>query len=206
MKEKAQVETNLYRKYRVKIKIRDTIHGGIPRNDSMIEDWLESRQMEDAIETTKAEIDIVEETEKAWCGFKIQDGKSYLESRNVKALIKESCTVLKLAKISPGLKQLLQHGLFVKPERLPVEVTGWTESVAHVMGPRGPRSCLKRNDYATGTVFDFEVWIVNTHPDHLKQLPEDSLRLILEHGQELGLGANRSQGCGKFDLMEFAEI
>ena len=197
----------LYRKYQVVIKFRDKLLGGIPRSDNLIAGWLDSRGMSDAVDKTIKEVNLVDEENKAWTGFKVNKaGNPIFEARCIEALAKESSSVLYLAKASPGLKQHLQHAFFVKPDSLILQDNypdTYVELCAHVQGPRGPRSILKRHDYVEGVTLSFEIWKLDTVRKHNELLSDDTLQMILEHGKELGLGCSRSQGYGKFDLLEF---
>jgi len=77
---------------------------------------------------------------------------------------------------------------------------GCIESAIHVMTPRGPRSALKRCDYVQQATASFEIWVAGA------TVTTKDLKELLMLGQEVGLGASRSQGYGKFTLEEFKPI
>jgi len=74
---------------------------------------------------------------------------------------------------------------------------GHVESAIHVMTPRGPRSALKRCDYVQQAHATFEIWVAG------EAVTKKDLEQLLTLGQEIGLGASRSQGYGKFTLERF---
>ena len=70
-----------------------------------------------------------------------------------------------------------------------------------MVGPRGPRSILKRNDYIERPAIKFQVWVVKRAEMKRKELVE-----ILTLAQDNGLGACRSQGYGKFDVVALEKM
>lgn len=200
------MEAELYQKYAVEIRIRDKLLGGKPKTEKLIEGWLKSRGREQTLEKEVQEIDVVKEEKKAWTGFK-KDGKGlYLDSYQIKGMVKEVVKVLKLAGKHRGLAGLIQSGFFVYPARIYLgkeKPDGFIEETAVVMGPRGPRSIIKRHDYVEKVGLSFEIRFFNTGI-----LTEKILKLILKAGEEVGLGTNRHQGgeFGKFDPVSFGKI
>ena len=211
---------HLITKWNVELKFVDQVQGGIPRHGEMIETWLQSRHMPDLVEQTIQEVDLVDEAEKMWCGFKRDERGLYLEDRQVKALLKEASTMLGIAKKNRGWRQVLQHGTFIKPARLYLgkhEPDGTDERVIHVMTPQGKRSAFKRNDFVVGAKIAFQIWVTNGHaaalPKRGKQEESEArggaevfLGDSLAFGQDIGLGANRSQSFGAYELLKFERV
>ena len=165
----------------------------------------------------------------AWTGFKFVDGSLVLEERQVKAMLKECGTTLDYFRLIQGFRQLVQHGVFVEPAFIalmrdgqPVrEPDGFQDRVVHVMTAQGPRSAIKRVDYLRAPLhLEFDVLV--TEPNkavHWTQarsqskkketgqaLPanwDEAWSQMWRLAQELGLGANRSQGIGKFNVTRF---
>jgi len=157
------VEENLYKKYAVQIQIRDKLLGGKPKTEKLIEGWLKSRGREDTLKKEMEEIDIVEEEKKAWTGFKRDEKGLYLDSYQIKGMVKEVRKVLGLKQ--RGLVGLIQSGFFVYPARIYLgkkKPDNFIEQTAQVMGPRGPRSTIKRHDYVEKVKLDFEVRYFDT--------------------------------------------
>jgi len=221
---------NLYERYEVEVEVLDRLDGGVPKNPEIIEKWVKARtkfdddltkkQIEDHVRDIKQE---VEDTASGmWCGFKADDVGIYIDARQVKALLRECMTMLGISQDKRGSKQIYQHGLEVKGQGardrhkiyLVTPAAGQAhpeppdlkneETPIHVQTPQGPRSALKRVDYVpAGTRLTFEVWIMATHPQEKRHLGQRELEDMLTLAQEDGLGANRSQGCGKFEVMRF---
>lgn len=209
----------IWEKYSVTIKFKDKVLGGIPKNPELIKDWLKGRGVpEEAAEEMKDEIakevKAGDEASKSWTGFKEDKTGPHLEERQVKACLKECASTLRLTAM-PGFRDQVNHGVFIKPEILyfirdgqPVATPdGNLERPIHVMGPKGPRSALSRQDYIEGATIDFEIWVAKAVDKKRGEvLPKKRLKEMLTLGQELGLGASRSQGYGKFDVVAFKPI
>jgi len=165
----------------------------------------------------------------AWTGFKFVDGSLVLEERQVKAILKEYGTTLDYFRLIQGFRQLVQHGVFVEPAFIalmrdgqPVrEPDGFQDRVVHVMTAQGPRSAIKRVDYLRAPLhLEFDVlvaepnkavhWTQSRSQSKKKEtgqaLPtnwDEAWSQMWRLAQELGLGANRSQGIGKFNVTRF---
>jgi hypothetical protein len=72
--------------------------------------------------------------------------------------------------------------------------------VGHPSGPGGPRSTLSSYEYVTQAVITFRVLVLHDC------VLEDQWRDIWSHAQENGLGTLRSQGYGRFDVVEWERL
>jgi hypothetical protein len=142
-----------------------------------------------------------------WTGFLSDDTHGlYLENRNVKAMLKESANIVRKfypnAKgKSPPLKSQLAERVFVKPDRVYLgraQPDGYLEKPIHVMTAQGPRTALKRVDHCDDVKLELALKVLD---DGL--ITEKILRGILEHAAENGLGTDRSQGSGTFEILRF---
>jgi len=75
-----------------------------------------------------------------------------------------------------------------------------------VVTPQGPRTAIKRVDYVQHVSFSFEVWVLTTAAQEKRHVGEEELKRMLALGQENGLGADRSQGQGKFEVTAFEKV
>lgn len=212
--------SELYDRYRIGITIRERMDGGVPKDPKLIEQWVAAKtghkdeetqkQVESHMPDVEAAADEVAET--MWCGFKrdVEREFIFIETRQVKAMLRECCVVLGITKKKRGSRQVIQHGFEIKGleggSKIPINVKseGTHEGAIHVMTPQGPRSALKRVDYVgPDSSLVFELWVLGTHHTETRHLGEKDIRRMFALAQEDGLGANRSQGSGKFDVTEF---
>jgi hypothetical protein len=208
----------LYDRYRVTIKIRDRICGGMPRNPDLIKTWVESTtehadEISEKLTQENAELVVNAVAEKCWNGFPEDAQGLFIPCRNIKACLKQSAQLLGIYKNKRGSKQILAEGMEVKGLNNPTRVylgktepDGTDESAIHVMTAQGPRTALRRMDYVTEPTLSFEVWILKTAPQETRHIGEEQLVEILCHASENGLGASRSQGEGKLDIVSFEKI
>ena len=210
----------LYDIYRITITVREQLCGGMPKNKDVIADWIKSTtQYND--EQTKAQTDearealLEETTEKSWNGFPGDKEKGiFLWARCIKAMFKECASLRRVTTEKRGSKQIFQHAFEVKAldggSRVflgKMEADGYNEGPIHVQTPQGPRTALKRVDYIQGPIdISFEVWVMGTHPSETRHVGEKDLVDMLTFAQENGLGADRSQGMGKFDVKAFEQV
>lgn len=208
--------------YAVSLSFRERIVGGIPtlptRDANGYAGWLKGQGLEAADIAELApkladDPDMPEEAEPVEAtatGFRrTPDGEAYIEARQVKAMLKEAAQRLGIVKRVRGSKQVLQHDLHVRGEDgtqmillnpAPVEVKRESRPIS-VITIKGPRTSLKEFEYVEAPTLDFHVYLLaDGIGDGL--IDEAKLRDMLELGQDLGLGADRSQGEGTFDVLE----
>jgi hypothetical protein len=210
----------LYDIYVVKLQLRERLYGGISRNEDLLSGQIRAKiGIEDAItegivaEALEKMID--KEIEKSWTGFYRDPERGvYFETRQIKACIKQGASMLGILKKKRGSKQIVCEGMEVKAldgddSRVFLgkpQSDGCVEKPIHVMTAQGPRTALKRVDYVERPLVEFELWLLKTHPSETRHLTEEDIIEILRFSQENGLGADRSQGCGKFDVVEFTKV
>ena len=155
-------------------------------------------------------------TELASTTFKADERGLYLEGRCVKAMLKEAGQRIGLGKpiakaagegkARPSLRQDLHEALHVDEDQVYLmrdgrHITapdGYEERPIHTVGPKGPQSAIKRFAFVERPTVAFTLRILN-----MVALQESHLIDILAFGQDLGLGADRSQGNGKFSVVGF---
>jgi hypothetical protein len=206
----------LYDIYRVEIRLRDKLCGGVPKNPELIAEWIKAKTGYDDKETevqTREALDalIDTETEKSWNGFPADKEKGlFVWARQMKALFKEAATMLRVTVDKRGSKQIFQHGFEIKAlngtDRLYFDKSkpdGFDEGPIHVQTPQGPRTAIKRVDYVEQVGIVFEIWVLGTHAAETRHVSEETIKTMLRFAQENGLGADRSQGRGKFTVVSF---
>ena len=176
--------------------------------DVEINDDMSVKEMEEAFDAVAAKTHTN--------GFKRNGHGIYIEGRQLKAMLKESTNILfagtKWGPTKKGPKNYVADHVFVMDYELPLgqdEPSGTHLSVGHVTGPQGPRSTLTHYEYAEKPTINFEINV--TVPDSVKgtdklnPTPAQWSKLWL-HAQENGLGALRSQGYGRFDVLDFQPV
>lgn len=204
--------------YDVKLKI-DRIVGGLPVRDDLILAWQEAHWRkhpplpgdpatpEEAARLTKALVthaaDVVDDEQNSWTTFpRDEDGYLCIETRCIKAMLKESANILrKLVKADGAgnyLRARLAERVFVPGRLIPFEPRttephASPERPIHVMTAMGPRDALKRADELHGVSLSVRLKVLDDG-----MFTVDVLSALLDHASENGLGADRSQGAGTF--------
>lgn len=218
-------DVQLFATYHARLRFRDRIMGGIPKDPKIIESWLRTRtgivdQDEEARrmflrtlvelgadvrpDMSYEEIARASEhlaSEKQTNGFKVDVNGPYLESRTVKACLKENTNILfaseRWGATKKGPKAYVAERIFIKPDHLSFGVSavnGVDLFIGHVSGPQGRQSNLTYYEYVTNAVLEFDVLVTEDAIKH-----DQWMRLWVQ-AQENGLGALRSQGFGRFDI------
>jgi len=205
------MEKIMWKYYDVTIKMRDKLIGGYPKNPDSEAAMLRARGLEDLIPPAIDPATLSEEDraalkesslQKSWTGFKSNGIGVYLESRNVKAMFKECANILK----GPALldvknfKSKVAERVFIEPYHIALgdKPDGTDSRVVHVMTAQGPRTSIKFFDYMEQPEISFTIKVLQDGV-----VKEEHLRTILEYAQDNGLGADRSQNFGQFDLVRF---
>ncbi len=214
----------MYEKYNVEIKFRDKIAGGTPKHPDVIKSWIDVKLKDKLTATEKKKLaketiqamSAEEEISKSWNGFKQDSEGVHIEDRHVKALIREAAYVLELTRGKGSVikKQIIQHGLFIKPAHIHLTKSGKTlmkpdgyeEKAIHIMTALGPRDALKRYDYVEKADASFQIWIAKPYSGGRARITEKEIRAMFDLGQEIGLGADRSQQMGKFDIIKLEKL
>lgn len=237
---------DMFTTYAARIRFRDRLMGGVPKNPKIIEGWLRSKagiEQEEEIRratlrtllelgadvTPDMTFDELEKASEALAatrqtnGFKVGDQGLYLESRTVKAMLKESVNILypsgavkwgRYQKTNQKTKDVSEVGgkapksyiaerVFISPDRIWMgrnDPDGVEMFIGHVMGRQGPQSTLTYHEYVEGVVVDLHIMVLRDEVDP-KFWPE-----IWVHAQENGLGALRSQGFGRFDIERWEQV
>ena len=157
-------------------------------------------------------VDAADAIEGLMTGFRRDEFGLYIEARQVKAMLREAFQRLGLIKKVRGTRQVLQHDLHVRALRSknsqklyllrggPVsEPDGTITRPISVVTRQGPRTALKRTEHLDGVTVQFSVYILKEGVgDGI--IGEKELREALELGGWIGIGADRSQGEGTFEL------
>jgi hypothetical protein len=219
--------SQLFVRYSARLSFRDKLLGGVPKDPKLIEGWLRARAgIEDGQELRRAVLRTLSElgvdptgdvspdelalasdalvARRMTTGFKRGDQGLYIEARQIKALLKESTNILfgaeRWGPTRKGPKSFLAERVFVQPDRVWLgtqQPDGLELVVGHLIGPSGPVSTLGYHEYVLRPTIDFTVWVVR---DLVTAAQWADVWVL---AQELGLGALRSQGHGRFQLVHW---
>jgi len=223
-----EIGIELWNRWRVTLRFRHQLRGGTPKSEDVQAAWIratvaDKSQIEQLIaeagnqmnteHLTEDDIKALQET--GWNGFKeSRNGTPGLiwEGRCLKAMLKEAAEILRETLNMASLKPKVAERVFVEEDEIfldRIEPDGSEEAPIHVMTRQGPRTALKRVDYIIQPNLTFHVRALKqplTNKAKDRYHPAAYVRLLLEYAQELGAGAERSQGYGKFDLIEFEPV
>jgi hypothetical protein len=211
----------------VRIALREKLHGGKPKNEDLLgkhirrktghDDVITEGQIADATKKLPF-LEGLEEIEKQEIenssnGFLKDEKGLYINAYQLKAMFRQSASMLGIYKTKRGSKQICAEGAETKglDDEMKIylgkaEPDGIDEGIVHAMTPKGPISGIKRVDYVLKPVLSFEIWVLQTHGAESRHIGEEDVVKILTFAQENGLGADRSQGSGKFDVVEFQKV
>lgn len=194
----------------------DDIAGGLPADPRLVDAWQEANWRKSAkllpqdpatsAEAAQRTLELLEgiPEEKGFTVFPREPGTGRLcvEGRQVKAMLKESANILKgilpvNGKVVP-LRSKLAERVFVVERLIPfdpetIEPDEVVERAIHVMTAQGPRDAIKRSELVKGRSLHCTLKVLNDG-----MFTSDLVRSLLDHASENGMGADRSQGFGRF--------
>jgi hypothetical protein len=97
----------------------------------------------------------------------------------------------------------MANRVYVEPAKIYLdksEPDGSEVRIVHAMTMKGPRSSLKTIDYVDSPILKFQLKVLGDGV-----IDEEILKAIFEYGGEHGMGQERSQDWGKYELMKFEE-
>jgi len=223
-------KSKLWTRYRVQMQFRDKVMGGVPKNPKLIEGWLRAkagitdveevhmgllRTLNDMGADVSPEMSYedVERAAEVLAGTKVtsgfkrdEDSGLYLESRQLKAMLKEAVNILyageRVGPTKKGAKSYLAERVFPTPDQLWMdrqEPDGVEMIIGHITGVGGPRSTLGYHEYCLRPTISADILVARD------AIPQAWWPDLWELMQENGMGALRSQGYGKFDVLFWGE-
>lgn len=207
--------------YKIRLHINDVV-GGKPLDPKIIEGWVNSTNKKKSEEERQAIIaahletlpDAVEEKQtKQSCVFSRVGGQLVLECRQIKAMLKENANITKdLVPTSDGngiknLKSKVADQVFVMGTYVDLYRTEPDETLERpisVITVQGPRTSIKRVEIVRDTEIVF--FVKRKRGNGKMDVPESVLMAILDYAQSNGLGADRSQGYGTFEVLEVKKV
>ncbi len=229
-------EEKMWARYEVALRFRERLYGGVPKDPKIVESWLAKKTgfsdevtraqvvqtlrergvvgLTDDMTQEELQEHVKDMADLKASGFKFDNLSIYIEGRQVIAAIKESTNVLyageRWGATKKGPKAYVTERVFIPSSKVrlykPDGKTFFTEpegidlNMVHTFGPQGPVSAFTRNEYVDGAFAKFELKALRGHVE------VDRFVRIFMHISENGIGASRSQGRGKLDVIKFDEI
>lgn len=200
----------------------EEILGGRPLSSNVLENWMAILVKKGRLSDKEAENIIGEKEDSApkdiedakieyTRGFKLIEGRPYIEDRQIKAMFKESFVTLGFMNMMSSVERhKFQTGIIIDPrvillpENVNIEIQ---EGPVHVETMRGPRTSIKRSLVAMDVEISFLVRIITGANDKVPDYTEEMLLAALTHASRfVGVGADRSQGMGVFEIKSFEDM
>jgi DNA-binding transcriptional regulator YiaG len=227
-------DKKMWLNYAVELRFTSRFAASNPKNSEEIRQLMESRKMSDpefarrikASEVLKTveelaeeaveESGATEEAEKGWATFKKDDVGLYYEARCVRAHLKDSANSLQTFLETKALKARIAQRVYVHPDKIYVlaspngnpnaaiikkDPDGNERRIVHAMTMKGPRSSIKWIDYVDGAILRFRLKVLNDG-----FVSRDLLVRLFEYGGTHGMGQERSQDYGRYEVTEFEEL
>lgn len=193
--------TELWNHYSLALQV-DRLTAGLPANPKLLQAWLEvNNAPAEATADHEARLDRLDpELTHGLVFYRNLAGAPCYEGRCMKAALKEGANILKTILDIKSFRSKLAERVFVGPKLVPIDAPIQTdERPLSVMTAMGPRTSIKRFEYADNVRLDFTLRVLTDGV-----VKEAHLRTILEYLQENGIGADRAVGSGTFKLLSFA--
>ena len=224
----------IWNQYRISLQFEGEFGGQIPRSESEIKTMLEhrmpTRKPEGAVPIDElalevaSQVDVQDEDDEeylpGWSTFKRnQKGALMYEGRCVRGHLKDCA--LQVKEFFPEIKNFrskVVNRLYVNDTLIPikdengntlVDIEDTEVRFIQVMTRQGPRSAIKYIDYVTNPAFDVTIKLLNDtrNPKTTRDIITiDHISAILEYGSVHGMGAERSQGWGRYTVTDITEL
>jgi hypothetical protein len=198
----------------VQLQFTTPFASSTPKNPKDIEAMLEARMpskppesampVPELAEQIAGEVEATEEVERGYATFKRDDNGLYYEARCIRAHIKDCANQLQGILGIKALKAKVANKVYVEPAKIYLgksEPDGSEVRIIHAMTMKGPRSSLKTIDYVMDAKLNFTLRVLEDGV-----IDRDILEAIFEYGGTHGIGQERSQDWGKYELVKLEEV
>ena len=217
---KTKEAVQIWNRYQITLQMEGEFGASIPNTEIEIRGKLENRMpknkpdggqpIEDLVEEVSSQVDTEEETEFGWLTFKRDDEGLLYEGRCIRGHLKDCALAVK--DFFPDIKVFrskVVNRMYIEESMIPVykddvRVTEPDEAqqrFIQVMTRQGPRSTIKYVDYVDSPTITFHIRLLN---DGLIDI--DHIKTMFEYGATHGMGAERSQGWGRYSVVDIKQI
>lgn len=204
----------MWKIYEVELKFITPFASSTPQNPKDIEAMLIAKMpskppdnpvpINELAEQVAEEVGATEEVERGYATFKRDGNGLYYEERCIRAHIKDCANQLQNLLDIKALRAKVANRVYVQPEKIyldKAEPDGSEVRIVHAMTMKGPRSSLKTIDYVLGAYLKFRLKVLD---DGI--VDKEILEAIFEYGGTHGMGQERSQDWGKYELVRLEEV
>ena len=208
--------------YTVTIQFVGPLAAAIPKHPKAILAMLEHRQparvpknatpLPELAEQVAEEVGADEEAPVGYATFKSDEEGPYYEGRCIRGHLKDCA--LQVASFFPETKNFrakFVNRVYVQTDKIPLFNRYGKERIKTFSGPelrfiqvmtaQGPRSSLKQVDYIDSPRIQFTLAVL---ADGV--IGEEHLRRVFEYGSVHGMGQERSQGWGRYQLASLQKV
>lgn len=204
----------MWKRYEVELKFTTPFASSTPKNPKDIQAMLEARMpskppeeaipIDELAEQVGEEVEASEAVERGYATFKRDENGLYYEARCVRAHIKDCANQLQGLIGIKALRAKVANRVYVEPAKICLdksEPDGNETRIVHAMTMKGPRSSLKTIEFLDKPALKFTLKVMDDGV-----IDRDILEAIFEYGGEHGMGQERSQDWGKYELMRLQEL
>lgn len=204
----------MWKRYEVELHFTTPFASSTPKNPKDIEAMLIARApskppedptpLPELAEKVAEEVEAGEEVERGYATFKRDENGLYYEARCVRAHIKDCANQLQKLLDIKALKAKVANRVYVEPAKIYLDKSEPDASetrIVHAMTMKGPRSSLKTIDYVDKPTLKFNLKVLDDGV-----IGQDILKAIFEYGSEHGMGQERSQDWGKYELVKLEDV
>jgi hypothetical protein len=201
--------------YRAVLKVNGPFAASLPKDPDEIRSMLENRMpaekpedgatIDELVETVSAAVATADQPDEdvlpGASTFPSDERGLYYEGRCVRGHLKDCA--LQIQGFFPSVKNFrakFVNRVYVVTDKIYVgakEVAGTQERFIQVMTRRGPRSSIKYIDWVESPTLEFTIKLLNDDV-----ITEEHLKAVFEYGGIHGMGGERSQGWGRYELKE----
>jgi len=223
---KSKKKEAIWKIYKLGFQIDGLFGGQLPRSETEIRAMLEHRMptkkpedaipVEELVDKVVSQVDVQDEDDDdyipSWSTFKHNVTNTLVyEGRSVRGHLKDcALQVQNFHKDVKNFRSKVVNRLYVMDDLIPLyredgepykEVVDTEVRYIQVMTRQGPRSAIKHIDYVMNPYFEVTIKLLNDGIINMSHIES-----ILEYGSVHGMGAERSQGWGRYEIKQFVEV
>lgn len=205
----------MWDRYQVTLQIENRLAASLPKTGEEIKAMLKHRMpqimpenaipIEELADIVAEKVETVEEEAMpGWATFPRNSEGLYYEGRCVRGHIKDCAQQLSKIVDIAAFKAKVANQVYVETDEIPLgkkEPDGTEKRFIQIMTRQGPRSTFKFIDYVLKPKLVFVLKVLEGGV-----IKEKHLLSIFEYGAVHGIGQERSQGWGRYQMAEMRKL